>query len=65
MLFIRSRNKTRDKVVMCSENYNFEKYTLKQLKDYAKEKKIKGYSKMNKKNVLKILKKYQKEKILS
>ena len=34
----KSRNKTRDKVVMCSENYNFEKYTLKQLKDYAKKK---------------------------
>lgn len=61
----KSRNKTRNKVVMCSENYNFKKYTLIQLKDYAKEKKIKGYSKMNKKNLLKILKKYKEEKILS
>lgn len=61
----KSRDKIRNKVIMCSENYNFEKYTLIQLKDYAKEKKIKGYSKMNKKNLLKILKKYQEKKILS
>ena len=61
----KSRNKTRNKVVMCSENYNFKKYTLKMLKEYAKEKKIKDYSKMNKKNLLKILKQYQEKKILS
>ena len=61
----KSRDKVRNKVVMCSENYNFEKYTLQMLKDYAKEKNIKGYSKMNKKNLLKILKKYQEKKILS
>ena len=58
-----SRGKERNKMVNCSENYNFDKYNLGELKLYAKEKKIKGYYKMNKKSLLKILKKYQMKKI--
>lgn len=59
------KKSVRDKVVKCSEHYDFEKYNLKTLRLYAKEKKIKGYSKMKKKELLKILKQYQKNKILS
>ena len=54
-----SRGLVRDKVVECSEEYNFSKYNLKMLKLYAKEKKIKGFSKMNKKELLKKLRDYQ------
>ena len=57
-----SRGLVRDKVVECSEEYNFDKYNLKMLKLYAKEKKIKGFSKMNKKELLNKLKEYQEMK---
>lgn len=50
-----SRDSVRDKVIKCSQNYNFSKYTLTQLKLYAKEKKMKGYSKLNKKQLLRKL----------
>ena len=51
----------RRKVVKCSENYKFKKYTLKQLKFYAKEKKI-AYSNMKKSELIKKLEKYAKSK---
>lgn len=57
-----SRGLVRDKVVECSEEYKFDKYNLKMLKLYAKEKKIKGFSKMNKKELLNKLKEYQEMK---
>lgn len=55
----KSRGLVRDKVVECTEEYDFNKYNLKMLKMFAKEKKIKGYSKMNKPELLKKLNKYQ------
>ena len=57
-----SKKSIRNKVVDCAKHYNFEVYDLKTLKAYAKEKKIKGYSKMNKKILLQTLKKYQMKK---
>ena len=57
-----SRGLVRDKVVECSEEYKFDKYNLKMLKLYAKEKKIKGFSRMNKKELLNKLKEYQEMK---
>ena len=58
----KSRGLVRDKVVECTEEYDFTKYNLKMLKMFAKEKKIKGYSNMNKPELLKTLKKFQKMK---
>ena len=57
-----SRNSVRDRVINCSKHYDFKKYNLKTLKLYAKEKKIKGYSKLNRKQLLQKLKIYQKKK---
>ena len=51
----------RRKVVKCSEKYDFKKYTMKQLRAYAKEKKI-PHSNMNKSNLIKKLDKYAKSK---
>lgn len=58
----KSRGLIRDKVVECTEYYDFNKYNLKMLKMFAKEKKIKGYSKLNKRELLIELKKYQEMK---
>ena len=58
-----SRNSVRDRVVNCAKHYDFKKYNLKTLKLYAKEKKIKRYSKLNRKELLQKLKIYQKTKI--
>ena len=55
----KSRGLIRDKVVECTEDYDFKKYNLKMLKMFAKEKKIKGYSRLNKPELLEKLKKYQ------
>lgn len=35
------QNKKRTKLIKCSKNYNFKVYSLKHLKEYAREKKIK------------------------
>lgn len=59
----KSKQVNRDRVIPCTENYNFSKYTLKQLRFYAKEKKIRGYSKLNKTKLLAVLNKYQRKKI--
>ena len=53
---------TRNKIVECGKYYDFSKYTVPMLKYFLKEKKIKGISKMNKKEILKVLNKYQKSK---
>jgi len=58
-----SRNSIRDRLVYCSKHYDFKKYNMKTLKLYAREKKIKGYSKLNRKNLLLKLKAYQKKSI--
>ena len=50
-----SRNLERQKMVKCSPDYDFSKYNMKQLKNYAKEKKIRGYSKMNRKKLIGLL----------
>ena len=55
-------DKIRNKVIECTPHYNFKKYPLKYLKLYAKEKKIKGFSRMSKKKLLPILEKYQRKK---
>lgn len=55
-------DKIRNKVIECTPYYNFKKYPLKYLKLYAKEKKIKGFSKLSKKKLIPILKKYQRKK---
>ena len=55
-------DKIRNKVIECTPHYNFKKYPLKYLKLYAKEKKIKGFSKLSKKKLLPILEKYQRKK---
>jgi len=57
-----SRNSVRDRVINCSKHYDFKKYNLKTLKLYAKEKKIKGYSKLNRKQLLQKLQLYQNKK---
>ena len=43
----------RSKVVKCSEKYDFKKYTMKQLRAYAKEKKI-PHSNIKKAKLIKI-----------
>lgn len=53
----------RTKRVDCSKKYDFKKYTLKQLKAYAKEKKIKPIN-LKKKDLVKKLKAYAKKKIV-
>ena len=58
-----SQQSVRDKVVSCTETYDFKKYNLTQLKLYCREKKIKGYSKLNKTKLIKMLEKYQNNKI--
>ena len=52
----------RNKVVECGKYYDFSKYTVPMLRFFLKEKKIKGISKMNKKQLLNLLKKYQNKK---
>ena len=59
-----SRNSIRDRVVNCAKYYDFKKYNLKTLKLYAKEKKMKGYSKLNRKQLLQKLKIYKKTKYI-
>ena len=56
------QGKTRNKVVECSKYYDFSKYSISMLKLFLKEKNIKGISKMNKKQLLKLCKKYQEKK---
>ena len=53
----------RSKNVDCGKYYDFSKYTIPMLKLFIKEKKIKGTSKMNKKHLLNVLKKYQNKKM--
>ena len=53
----------RSKVVDCGKYYDFSKYTVPMLKFFLKEKKIRGISKLNKKQLLALLKKYQNKKI--
>ena len=57
-----SRNSIRNRLVNCAKHYDFKKYNLKTLKLYAKEKKIKGYSKLNRKQLLQKLQLYQNKK---
>ena len=52
----------RNKVVECGKYYDFSKYTVPMLRFFLKEKKVKGISKMNKKQLLNLLKKYQNKK---
>ena len=52
----------RVKVVDCGKYYDFSKYTVPMLRFFLKEKKIKGISKLNKKQLLNLLKKYQNKK---
>jgi hypothetical protein len=53
----------RNKMIDCGKYYDFSKYTIPMLKLFIKEKKIKGTSKMNKKQLLNVLKKYQSKKM--
>jgi hypothetical protein len=53
----------RTKRVACSKKYDFKKYTLKQLKAYAKEKKIKPIN-LKKKDLVIKLKAYAKKKVV-
>ena len=55
------QKKKRTKRVECSKFYNFKKYSLKQLKAYAKEKKIK-HSNLKKNDLIKKLNEYAKKK---
>ena len=52
----------RDKVVSCSKYYDLQKYPLRILRPYAKEKKIPNYAILKKAELLKELKKYQDKK---
>ena len=58
------QGKTRNKVVECSKYYDFSKYSVNMLKLFLKEKNIKGISKMNKKELLNLCKRYQEKKKL-
>jgi len=49
----------RVKQIKCSKYYDLSKYPLRILRPYAKEKKIKNYSKMKRSELLKELQKYQ------
>ena len=53
----------RDTIVPCTVHYDLSRYPLKILRPYAKEKKIKNYDKLKKKELLKELKKLQNKKI--
>tara|TARA_B110000261_G_C13057123_1_gene346628 strand:- start:60 stop:470 length:411 start_codon:yes stop_codon:yes gene_type:complete len=53
---------TRSKVINCGKYYDFSKYTVPMLKFFLKEKKIRGISKLNKKQLLSLLKRYQIQK---
>lgn len=53
---------TRNKVVNCEKYYDFSKYTVPILRLFLKEKKVRGISKMNKKDLIKKLKEIQKIK---
>lgn len=55
------QGKKREKVVKCTPNYDLSKYPLKILRPYAKDKKIKNYSKLKKSELLKELYKLQKK----
>ena len=55
------QGKKRTKVVNCSKNYNFNKFTIKQLRSYAKSKKIK-YSKLRKAELISKIQKYNRNK---
>lgn len=46
---------TKKKIIKCSKHYDFSKYLLKNLRLYAKEKKIKNYYKLTKKKLIKKL----------
>lgn len=59
----KSKKSIKNRPMDCVKHYNFETYDVKTLKAFAREKKIKGFSKMNRKNLLKSLKRYQKKKI--
>ena len=50
----------RDKIINCGKYYDFSKYTVPMLKFFLKEKKIKNISKLNKKQLLSLLRKYRK-----
>ena len=52
----------RNKVVECGKYYDFSNYTVPMLKFFLNEKKVKGKSKMNKKQLLNLLKNYQNKK---
>ena len=56
------QGKTRNKVVECSKYYDFSKYSVSMLKQFLKEKKIKGIAKLNKKDLVNLCKKYQDKK---
>merc|ERR1711935_1285785 len=47
----------RNKIIKCSKYYDFSKYPLKILRPYAKEKKIKNYNKLKKKELIKQIQK--------
>tara|TARA_X000000950_G_C13569975_1_gene519094 strand:- start:220 stop:633 length:414 start_codon:yes stop_codon:yes gene_type:complete len=51
-----SRNSIRDRVVDCAKYYDYASMNLQKLKTIAKEKKIKGYSKMKKNKLVNLLK---------
>ena len=52
---------TRNKVVNCEKYYDFSKYTVPLLRLFLKEKKVKGISKLNKKDLIKKLKEITKK----
>tara|TARA_B100000676_G_scaffold150845_1_gene148920 strand:- start:672 stop:1010 length:339 start_codon:yes stop_codon:yes gene_type:complete len=52
----------RDRVIKCSKYYDLSRYPLRILRPYAKEKKIKNYNKLSRKELLSELKKYQQKK---
>ena len=52
----------RNKSIKCSKYYDFSKYSLLILRPYAKEKKIKNYSKLKKNDLIKLLEKLNKNK---
>ena len=49
----------RNKMIKCGKYYDFSAYTVPMLKKYLKEKNFKGISKLNKKQLLILLQKYQ------
>lgn len=59
----KSKKSIKNRPIDCVKHYNFKVYDVKTLKAFAREKKIKGFSKMNRKKLLKSLKRYQEKKI--